>query len=83
MSPKNTDDPTLEALHNLPRAAPSARSTERTQSRARAILARQRDHERASNRIGTRALDGGFVLVCVVYLSGAVAQALRLFVGLR
>jgi len=84
MPGKNTDDLILDALQNLPRAAPAAHSTERTRSRARAILARQRDdQQRPSNRIGARAVDGGFVLVCVVYLSGAVAQALRLFGGLR
>jgi hypothetical protein len=77
-------DPILDRLRSLPRAAPAAHSTARTQARSHAILARKRQHRQASKRaFAARAIDGAVAVVCVIYLSGAVAQALRLFGELR
>jgi RNase P/RNase MRP subunit POP5 len=82
-----TGDPILDALRSLPRAAPSAYSTSRTRRRAHTMLSlarRKRQHQGASRHaLLARAIDGAFVIVCVVYLSGTVAQALRLLAQLR
>ena len=80
-------DSILEDLRALPRATPSGHSTARTRRRAHAMLsqARREPHHQGASRYGllARALDGAFVLVCVVYLSGTAAQALRLLAALK
>jgi len=82
-----TGDPILEALRALPRVAPSASSTTRTRRRAHTMLTQARrelPHQGASRHaLLARAIDGAVVTVCVVYLSGTVAQALRLLAQLR
>ena len=84
MTLRGTGDPILEGLRRLPGAEPGARSTARTRARSHAILARARQHREASKRaLAARAIDGALVLVCLVYLSGAVAQALRLIDAIR
>ncbi len=87
MSRDIIDDSILDDLRALPRTTPSAHSTARTRRRAHAMLSqtrREQHHQRAS-RYGllARAIDGAFVLVCVVYLSGTAAQALRLLAALK
>ena len=80
-------DSMLDDLRALPPATPSAYSTARTRRRAHAMLsqARREQHPQGASRYGllARAIDGVFVLVCVVYLSGTIAQALRLLAQLR
>jgi RNase P/RNase MRP subunit POP5 len=80
-------DSILGDLGALSRATPSAQSTARTRRRAHAMISqarREQHHQRASRyRLLARAIDGAVVLVCVVYLSGTVAQALRLLAQLR
>ena len=79
-----SDDPILEALRRLSRAEPADRQRARIRARSHAILARNRQRQRASQRdVASRVIDGGFVLVSVAYLTGVVAQALRLFGELR
>jgi RNase P/RNase MRP subunit POP5 len=44
----------------------------------------RREHQGAlRHALLRRAIDGAVVIVCVVYLSGTVAQALRLLAQLR
>jgi hypothetical protein len=82
------NDPLLDSLRGLPRATPSSRSTRQTRAHAHALLAaarRRQDRAKADaeRSLPARALDAGFAVVCVVYLSGTVAQALRLLAALR
>ena len=84
MTLHGTGDPILEGLRDLPRVEPGAHSTARTRARSHAILARDRQHQDvAKSGFAARAIDGAVALLCVVYLSGALAQALRLFGALR
>jgi hypothetical protein len=84
MTLHGTGDPILEGLRGLPRAEPGAHSTARARARSHAILARQRQHRKGSMRgFAAGAIDGAVALLCVVYLSGAVAQALRLIDAIR
>ena len=83
MTPGLLDDPTLMRFRALPRVAPSRDSTARIRARSHAALVRSRQRSTAGRRFPARIVDGAFVLMCVVYFSGAVAQAWRLFTGLR
>jgi hypothetical protein len=79
-----TDDPILEPLRRLPRAKLAAQPTSRIRARSHAILVSRQQHQRASKRDFTsKAIDSGFVFISIAYLTGVVAQALRLLGGLR
>jgi hypothetical protein len=77
------DDPTLARVQALPRVAPTPDSAARIRSRSQAALARSPQRDWASARLATRLVDGAFVLGCFVYLSGAAAQAWRLFRAIK
>ena len=84
MTLHSTGDPIFDALRGLPRAQPDAQATARTRARSHAILARNRQRRSsAKSGFAARAFDGAVALLCVVYLTGAVAQALRLIGDLR
>jgi hypothetical protein len=79
-----TDDPILEPLRRLPRAKPAAQPTSRIRARSHAILVRNQQRQRASkNEFTSKVIDGGFVFISVAYLTGVLAQAVRLLGGLR
>ena len=77
------DDPMLARLHALPRVTPTRDSVVRIRSRSHAALVRSPQRDRASGRFAMRLVDGAFVLGCFVYLSGAAAQAWRLFRAIK
>jgi hypothetical protein len=83
MIPGFPDDSTLMRLRALPRVAPTRESAAAIRAHAHAALAKQRQAANVSRRFRARVLDAAFVVVSVVYLSGAVAQAWRLFSALR
>ena len=77
------DDPMLARLQQLPRVAPTGDSVARIRSRSQAALARSPQRGRASGRLATRLVEGAFALGGFVYLSGAAAQAWRLFHAIK
>jgi len=83
MTPGVPDDSTLMRLRALPRVAQTRESAASIRAHAHAALAKQHQAANASRRFRARIVDGAFVVVSVVYLSGAVAQAWRLFSALR
>jgi hypothetical protein len=83
MTPGFPDDSTLMHLRALPRVAQTRASAASIRARAHAALAKQRQAENMSRRFRARVVDAAFVVVSVTYLSGAVAQALRLFSAFR
>jgi hypothetical protein len=83
MTPGFPDDPTLTHLRALPRVAPTRDAADRIRARSHLALARSRQPANVGRRFQARVVDGAFVAVCLVYLSGAVAQAWRLLSGLR
>jgi hypothetical protein len=78
-----SDDRLMVRLRSLPRAAPRVSSSARIRTRSHAVLNARRKPERANGRLAARVVDGLFVLISVVYLSGAAAQAWRLFAAIR
>lgn len=83
MSPAFSDDPMLTRLRALPRATPTPDSAARIRSLSHAALAKRHRPAQAARPFLARVFDGAVMAVCVVYLSGAVAQAWRLLNGLR
>jgi hypothetical protein len=83
MTPGFPDDSTLMRVRALPRVAPTRESTASIRAHAHAAMAKQHRAANQSRRFRARLVDGAFVVVSVVYLSGALAQAWRLFNGLR
>lgn len=83
MTPGVPDDPMFTRLRALPRVTPDHESSARIRARSRAALTKPRQCPSADRRFRARFVDGAFVLVSLVYLSGAVAQAWRLLSGLR
>ena len=77
------DDLMLVRLRGLPRSRQSADSVARIRARSHAALAAARQRERTNRRLAARVVDGALVLIGVVYLSGAAAQAWRLFSAIR
>jgi hypothetical protein len=77
-------DPILDGLRGLPRLEPSARATARIRARSLAAMDEERRRRtRWSARLAALAIDGAMALVSLVYLTGAAAQAVRLFGALR
>jgi hypothetical protein len=83
MTPGFPDDATVMRVRAVPRVAPTRESAASIRARAHAALAQQRQAKNLSRRFRTRVVDAAFVVVSVVYLSGAFAQALRLFSAFR
>jgi hypothetical protein len=83
MNPSLPDDPVLTRLRALPRVTQDGESAARIRARSHGALARPRQRAHADRRFRARIVDGAFVVVSAVYLSGAVAQAWRLFSALR
>jgi hypothetical protein len=83
MTPGFRDDSTLIRLRSLPRVDPTRESAASIRAHAHAALAKQREAENVRRRFRALIVDGTFIVVSVVYLSGALAQALRLFSALR
>jgi hypothetical protein len=83
MTPGFLDDSTAARLRTLPRLVPTRESTASIRAHAHAAMAKQHRAANLSRRFRARLVDGVFVVVSAVYLSGALAQAWRLFNGLR
>ncbi len=77
------EDPLLDVLRGLPRALPDAALANRIRSRSHAILVRQCQPRKAKIGLAARVLDAAVAVVCLIYFSGAVAQAWRLFSAIR
>ena len=79
-----TGDPILDGLRGLPRLEPSERATARIRARSLALLEGERmRRDRWRGRLAALVIDGAIGLVSLVYLTGAAAQAMRLFSSLR
>jgi len=83
MTPGFPDDPTLTRLRALPRVNPTLESATSIRAHAHAAMAKQRQSASVDRRFPAGVVDGAFVVVSLVYLSGAVVQALRLFSAFR
>jgi hypothetical protein len=83
MTPARLDDPTLARLRALPHSKQAAASVARIRARSHAALAAAQRRERPPGRFTGRVIDGALVLIGVAYLSGAAAQAWRLFSAIR
>ena len=79
----SAEDPIFEVLRGLPRALPDAAVAVRIRSRSHAILVRQHQPRKARIGLPARVLDAAVAVVCLMYFSGAVAQAWRLFSAIR
>ena len=77
------DDPMRARLRALPRSKQAADSVARIRARSHAALAAAQRRERPGGRITARVIDGVLALIGVAYLSGAAAQAWRLFSAIR
>ena len=79
-----TGDPILDGLRRLSRLEPSERAIVRIRARSLAVLEGERKRrDRWRGRLAALAIDGAIALVSLVYLTGAAAQAVRLFGALR
>jgi hypothetical protein len=79
-----TGDPILDGLRRLPRLEPSARATARIRARSLTVVEGERERRnRWRGRMAALVIDGAIALVSFVYLTGAAAQAVRLFSALR
>ena len=76
------DDSTLARLRALPHVTPDRESAARIRVRSHAALALLAQRDRVRGRLASRLVDVALVLVSVVYLSGAAAQAWRLLIGI-
>jgi hypothetical protein len=83
MTPGFPEDSTLMRLRALPRVDLTRESAASIRAHAHTALAKRRQADQVSRQFRARIVDGAFVVVSVVYLSSAVAQAWRLFSGLR
>jgi hypothetical protein len=83
MSTTIPDDHTLARLRALPRSKQAIDSVTRIRARSHAALAAAQRRERPNGRFTGRLIDGALALIGAAYLSGAAAQAWRLFSAIR